>query len=172
MDFLLEIGTEEIPARFMKTLLADFERLFQKTLQDNALGYAGLSVYGTDRRSAVLVSGLAEKQADRDLELKGPPVKAAYSADGKLTPAGAGFLKKNNLTAEDVQKKDFGGTEYLYARLHKPGRAAQEILQEFLSGPLYTALHLPIAMRWGDRPEQFVRPIHWFVALLDEQIID
>ncbi|MDR2429058.1 MAG: glycine--tRNA ligase subunit beta [Candidatus Margulisbacteria bacterium] len=170
-DFLLEIGAEEIPARFVRDMLDGFDQAFRKLLQDNALSFAKLSVYGTDRRLAVLINGLAERQADRRMELKGPPVKTAY-AGGKLTPAGAGFLRKNNLNEKDIQKKDFGGVEYLYAAQDKKGRAAEEILREFLSGALYDAVHLPIAMRWGDLPVQFIRPIHWFVALLDAQIID
>ena len=170
-DFLLEIGVEEIPARFMQDMLSGFDKAFRKLLQDNALGFDKLSVYGTDRRLAVLIDGLAERQADRRLELKGPPVKAAY-ADGKLTPAGAGFLKKNNLSEKDLQEKDFGGVKYLYAAQDKKGRTAEEILREFLSGALYNAVHLPIAMRWGDWPVQFIRPLHWFVALLDARIID
>ena len=89
-DFLFELGTEEIPARFVRGLLADTETAVKKYLQDNALKYASLTVYGTDRRLAVLLQGLPAKQDDRRLELKGPPVKTAY-ADGKLTPAGAGW---------------------------------------------------------------------------------
>ncbi|MDR1453220.1 MAG: glycine--tRNA ligase subunit beta [Candidatus Margulisbacteria bacterium] len=170
-DFLLEIGTEEIPARFVREMLNNLDKVFRKLLQDNILSFDKLSVYGTDRRLAVLLEGLAERQADRRLELKGPPVKAAY-ADGQLTPAGAGFLKKNNLNEKDIQKKDFGGVAYLYAAQDKKGRAAEEILREFLSGALYTTVHLPIAMRWGDLSVQFIRPIHWFVALLNERVID
>ncbi|GBR73646.1 glycyl-tRNA synthetase subunit beta, partial [Candidatus Termititenax aidoneus] len=171
VDFLLEIGVEEIPARFVRSMLDSFDKAFRKLLQDNVLGFDKLSVYGTDRRIAVLLNGLTERQADRKLELKGPPVQAAY-AGGQLTPAGAGFLKKNNLSEKDIQKKDFGGVEYLYAVQEKKGRAAEDILREFLSGALYTAVYLPIAMRWGDLPVQFIRPIHWFVALLDTRVID
>ena len=170
-DFLLEIGTEEIPARFMREMLGGFEKAFRKVLQDNELSYEKLSVCGTDRRIAVIINGLPAKQADRTLELKGPPVKTAY-ADGKLTPAGAGFLKKNSLAEKDIQKKDFGGVEYLYAVQNRKGRETGVVLQEFLSGALYTSVYLPIAMRWGDLDVQFIRPLHWFVALLDGDIID
>ena len=165
-DFLLEIGVEEIPARFVRTMQDELLKAFQKALQENTLPHQKLSVYGTDRRLAILITGLAEKQADRTLELKGPPVKAAY-ADGQLTPAGIGFLKKNNLTEKNIQKKDFGGVEYLYAVQKKKGRETKVILKELLSGPLFTALHLPIAMRWGDLSIEFIRPIHWLAALLD-----
>ncbi|MDR1113569.1 MAG: glycine--tRNA ligase subunit beta [Candidatus Margulisbacteria bacterium] len=170
-DFLLEIGVEEIPARFMQNMLGGFDKAFRKLLQDNILSFDKLSVYGTDRRIAVLLNGLAERQADRKLELKGPPVKAAY-AGGQLTPAGAGFLKKNNLSEKDIQQKDFDGVEYLYAVQEKKGRVTADILREFLSGALYAAVYLPLAMRWGDLPVQFIRPIHWFVALLDTQVLD
>ncbi|MDR2431411.1 MAG: glycine--tRNA ligase subunit beta [Candidatus Margulisbacteria bacterium] len=171
-DFLFEIGTEEMPARFVRVMQDGFARAFDKLLRDNALSYEDLSVYGTDRRLAVLIKNLADRQADRRLELKGPPVKAAYAADGSLTPAGSGFLKKNNLTEADIQKKDFGGFEYLYAVLDKKGRGAGEILREFLAGPLYASLYLPVAMRWGALDIQFIRPVHWLVALLDAETLD
>ncbi|GBR75700.1 glycyl-tRNA synthetase subunit beta [Candidatus Termititenax persephonae] len=170
-DFLLEIGVEEIPARFMPGMLDSFDKAFRKFLSDNVLPFDKLSVYGTDRRLAVLVNGLAERQADRRLELKGPPLKSAY-ADGKLTQAGAGWLKKNKLTEQDAEKKDFGGTKYLFAMQEKKGRAVADILREFLSGALYAAVYLPLAMRWGDLTLEFIRPLHWFVALLDDAVVD
>jgi glycyl-tRNA synthetase beta chain len=168
-DILLELLTEEIPARFMGKMLAELKDSFQKKLTEARLTFAEVKTLGTDRRLAIMISGLSEQQPDVDKEVKGPPAEMAFK-DGKLTPAGEGFCKKNNLDPKSVQKKEIGGKEYLYAKIFEKGKSAKEILpglyQNVLSG-----LHLPIAMRWGGVDIQFIRPIHAIVSLYNKEIL-
>lgn len=168
-DFLLEIGTEEIPARFMSKMLNELKSGLEKALADQRLTFKQINTYGTDRRLALIIKDLLDKQPDLKKELKGPPEAAAYK-DGKLTQAGEGFCRKNNLDPKKIELKDFNGTKYLFVNIFEKGQAAKKILPEILKQVL-TGIHLPIAMRWGDQELQFIRPIHWLVALFGEEIL-
>jgi len=184
-DVLLEIGTEEIPARFMTRMLSELKKGAEEQLQNNRLDFEQLRVFGTDRRLALIINGLAEKQPDLDNELKGPPANIAIK-DGKLTQAGLGFCKKNNLDPNVVSQKEFDGRSYLFAKVFQKGKTAKELLSfqskelgSFKIGEspigksifesILSELHLPIAMKWGELDLQFIRPVHWIVALYNNE---
>ncbi|MFC1517179.1 glycine--tRNA ligase subunit beta [Candidatus Margulisiibacteriota bacterium] len=167
-NLLFEIGTEEIPARFMRKALSELEKNANELLSKARLSFSSIRTLGTERRLALIVEGLAEKQADLDQDLKGPPRDKALESDGTLTRAGAGFMKKYGM--KTLEFKKYGDVEYVHYRLSEKGKHAKEILPELLKS-LVTSLHLPIAMRWGDLDMQFVRPIHWLVCLLDNTVV-
>lgn len=168
-DILFEIGLEEVPARFMTKLLSEVSTKIGDGLKAQRLTYAALKAVGTDRRVAVLITGLTDQQADVDREVKGPPAEIAFK-DGKLTTAGEGFCKKNGLDTKAVQQKNIGGKDYLYARVFEKGRSAKEVLAELYVQVLQNT-HLPIAMRWGSLDVQFIRPIHWLLSLYNNEVL-
>lgn len=168
-DILFEIGLEEVPARFMTKLLNEVSTKIGDGLKAQRLTYTALKAVGTDRRVAVIINGLTEQQADVDREVKGPPAEIAFK-DGQLSPAGIGFCKKNGIDTKTVQQKNIGGKDYLYARVFEKGRSAKEVLAELYVQVLQST-HLPIAMRWGDLDVQFIRPIHWLLALYNNEVL-
>lgn len=170
VDILFEIGTEEIPARFMTKLLAELEKAFIQKFEAARLTYDSLNFYGTDRRLALIVKKMIAVQPDLQKEIKGPPANIAFEK-GKLTKAGEGFCKKNNLDPAQVTIKNIGGAEYLYAELFEKGESLASLLPAIIKEVL-SELHLPIAMRWGNNDLQFIRPVHWLVLLIDNKVVN
>ncbi|WP_017655241.1 glycine--tRNA ligase subunit beta [Fortiea contorta] len=168
-DFLLEVGTEELPASFVSDAIAQWSTRIPQSLDAQNLTSAGVKVYGTPRRLAVLITGLPAQQPDREEEIKGPPAQAAFK-DGKPTPAAAGFAKKQGveLTALQVRPTDKG--EFVFINKSIPGRPVAEILTELVPQWIW-GLEGKRLMRWGDGDVRFSRPIRWLVALLDEVIL-
>lgn len=169
-DFLLEIGTEEIPAKFAPGIKAQLQEFVQKRLQESRLDFAGLKVYTTPRRLAVLIEGLAEKQTDFTAEVKGPAVKAAYDAEGNPTKAAQGFARGQGVDPKDLFVKELNGVPYVYARKSEIGKQAEELLPVFCVD-LITSLHFPKPMRWADLDFRFARPIRWIVALFGSEVV-
>lgn len=169
-DFLLEIGTEEIPAKFAPGVLQQLEEKARKQFQDLRLDFAGLKVYTTPRRMAVLIKDLAEKQTDLEAEVKGPAVKAAYDAEGNPTKAAQGFARGQGVDPKDLFVQELNGVPYVYARKFEAGKAAAELLAQFCLD-LITGLHFPKPMRWADLDFRFARPIRWIVALFGTEVI-
>lgn len=168
-DVLLEIGTEEIPARFMRKMLQELKTGMEKSLTEQRLTNKGVEVFGTDRRLAVIIKALADKQPDLSKEVKGPPENVAFK-DGKLSPAGEGFCRKNNIDPKKVEIKEINGTKYLYVNIFEKGQPAKKILPAIYKQVL-SGIHLPIAMRWGDLDLTFIRPIHWIVSLYGDTVL-
>lgn len=169
-DFLLEIGTEEIPAKFAPGVLAQLQEQVQKRLQELRLEFVRLNVYTTPRRFAVLIQGLSEKQTDFTAEVKGPAVKAAYDADGNPTKAAQGFARGQGVDPKDLFIQELNGVPYVYARKSEIGQPALELLPKVCLD-LITALHFPKPMRWADLEFRFARPIRWIVALFGSDVI-
>ncbi len=170
-DLLLEIGTEEIPAKFMPGALAQLKDLTEKTLAAERLDFDSLETLGTPRRLALIVEGLVERQSDLVEEVKGPAKKAAFTAQGQATRAAEGFARSQGVGLGDLFVKDTGAGEYVFASRHIDGRPAQELLPELLT-KLVTGLNFPKPMRWGDLEFRFARPIRWLVALFGEEVVD
>ena len=169
LTFLLEIGTEELPADFVANAIAQWQSRIPKSLTDNLLTPESIKAYGTPRRLAVLIQGLPSQQPDREEAMKGPPVAAAFK-NGEPTNAAIGFAKKQGvevsaLTIEATDKGDF-----VFVQKKTPGRPAQEILAELVLNWLNN-LEGKRFMRWGDGDLRFPRPIRWLVALLDQEIL-
>ncbi|NLC38365.1 MAG: glycine--tRNA ligase subunit beta, partial [Clostridia bacterium] len=163
-DFLLEIGTEEIPARFMQSTLEQLKSRAQQLFEEARLEWKSLAAYGTPRRLALYVGDLAERQRDLTLEIKGPAKKAAFDSEGKATRAALGFANSRGVKVEDLVVKDTGSGEYVFALVQEIGRPTREVLPEILP-KLVLGLHFPKSMRWADQEMRFVRPIHWLVSL-------
>jgi len=169
-DFLLEIGTEEIPAKFAPGVLTQLQEQAQKRLLELRLEFAELKVYTTPRRFAVLIQGLSEKQTDFTAEVKGPAVKAAYDADGNPTKAAQGFARGQGVDPKELYVQELNGVPYVYARKSEIGQPVQELLPKFCLD-LITGLHFPKPMRWSDLEFRFARPIRWIVALFGTDVI-
>lgn len=176
-DFLLEIGSEELPATFVPIGCAQLERAVESLLNTHEISYEKISVYGTPRRLAVFVKNLSEGTAAKTIEKRGPPLAASFDNAGHLTPQGAGFLKSIGVleaTLEDIKSGKVPGVEfkdnYIYAKITFPGKATAGILAEHLS-KIVLGLEFPKKMRWGTCEISYARPLHWIVALFGGKII-
>ena len=162
---LFEIGTEELPANYMPNILKDLKALALKKLRDARVPFADVTVMGTPRRLAVLVSGVEETQADSTEEFKGPAVSIAYT-DGEPTTAAQGFARGKGVDVKDLGVRD----NYIYAVKHIQGRATSELLPHVLR-EILTNIPFPNHMRWADFDFRFLRPIHWLVALFGTEVV-
>ncbi len=173
-DFLLEVGTEEIPARVMPRLLRDMERKARELLEASRLTYEDVEALGTPRRLAVIATGVAARQPDEVVEVKGPSERVAYGeegrAGGRLTKAGLGFARSQGVEPEDLVVKDTPAGRYVFARRTDAGRPATEVLAE-LSETLVRSLEVERPMRWGSSDFRFIRPIRWLVALYGDEVL-
>ena len=169
-SFLLEIGTEDLPARFISPALQQLKENTVRILRENYIECSGTKVFGTPRRLAVIAEGIPQMQEDRTKEVYGPSKKAAFDTDGNPTRAAAGFAQSQGVGVESlvIRKKDKG--EYVVAVIEEKGMYVREVLPEILKKAVL-AIHLPKAMKWGDSSLRFVRPIRWFLALFDTDII-
>ncbi len=165
-DLLFEIGTEEIPARFMPGVLAQLADIARKALADKRIAHGELKTVGTPRRIVLIVKDVAETQADQTTKKKGPSIKLAYDAAGKPTKAVEGFARGAGIAVSDLISED----GYVHAVVCEIGKTVIDLLPDLLLG-LVNALNFPKNMRWGDLDMKFVRPIHWIVALLGSAII-
>lgn len=165
-DLLLEIGTEEIPAKFMPGALAQLEGVTKTQLADLRISHGEVRAVGTPRRLAVVVRGIAASQADRRSENKGPSVKIAYAADGTPTKAALGFARGQGVDPAAFVVKD----GYVYAVVQETGRPVSELLPGLLT-EIVNHLSFPKNMRWGDLDMRFVRPIRWLVALHGSEVV-
>lgn len=162
---LFEIGTEEIPAKFMPGILKQLKELAAAKMQELRIPFEDITVYGTPRRMAFIVGGVAETQADVVVEAKGPSVKIAY-VSGAPSKAAQGFARGQGVDVKDLVVRD----NYVYAVKHLAGQPVVELLPGLLMDIL-TSLSFPKTMRWADYEFRFVRPIRWMVALFGDQII-
>ena len=163
---LLEIGTEEIPAKFMPGILEQLKGLAEKKLQELRVPFASVTVFGTPRRMTFIADGVEETQASTVIESKGPSIKIAFGPDGAASKAAQGFARGQGIAVEDLIVRD----EYVYAVKQLTGQAVIELLPAFLTD-IVESLSFPKNMRWADHDFRFVRPIRWLVALLDDKII-
>ena len=165
-DLLFEIGAEEIPAGFMPNILGQLKQLAETKLNDAHLPFESIATYGTPRRLALIVKGLADTSAEISERHKGPSASIAYDADGNATKAAIGFARGKGLDVTDLVVED----GYIYAETKTAGVPAKDIVSEMLP-QLITGLNFPKSMHWGDLDAKFVRPVRWLVALLDEEVI-
>lgn len=162
---LFEIGTEEIPAKFMPGILKQLKELAAAKMQELRIPFEDITVYGTPRRMAFIAGGVAETQADVVVEAKGPSVKIAY-VSGAPSKAAQGFARGQGVDVKDLVVRD----NYVYAVKHLAGQPVVELLPGLLMDIL-TSLSFPKTMRWADYEFRFVRPIRWMVAMFGDQII-
>ena len=165
-DLLFEIGAEEIPAGFMPNILDQLKQLAETKLNDAHLPFESIATYGTPRRLALIVKGLADTSAEISERHKGPSASIAYDADGNATKAAIGFARGKGLDVADLVVED----GYIYAETKTAGVPAKDIVTDMLP-QLITGLNFPKSMHWGNLDAKFVRPVRWLVALLDEDVI-
>ena len=165
-DLLFEIGAEEIPAGFMPNILGQLKTLAETKLNDAHLPFESIATYGTPRRLALIVKGLADTSAEISERHKGPSASIAYDADGNPTKAAIGFARGKGLDVADLVVED----GYIYAETKTAGVPAKDIVTDMLP-QLITGLNFPKSMHWGNLDAKFVRPVRWLVALLDEDVI-
>ena len=164
---LLEIGTEEVPAHVMPGILSQLKENAAKTFEELRIEYKNIKTLGTPRRSALLVEGLAEQQADLSKENRGPAVNIAFDADGNPTKAAQGFARGQGVKPEELVTKD----GYVYAMVHEKGGQTVDLLGDSLKG-LVDGLNFPNNMHWADLDYKFIRPLRWLVALYGQDVID
>ena len=164
---LLEIGTEEVPAHVMPGILSQLKENAAKTFEELRIEYKNIKTLGTPRRSALLVEGLAEQQADLSKENRGPAVNIAFDADGNPTKAAQGFARGQGVKPEELVTKD----GYVYAMVHEKGDQTVDLLGDTLKG-LVDGLNFPNNMHWADLDYKFIRPLRWLVALYGQDVID
>ena len=168
---LFEIGTEEIPARFIAKTKADMKGYLEKTLKELHIEYKSIELKCTPRRFVVIIDELAENQATVEEELKGPAKKIAFDENNNPSKALLGFLKGKDISPEEVYFKTVGKDEYAHIKLTKEGQAVKGLLKDIFEGMIKSTT-FPKSMRWGGKNIRFVRPIRYFVCLMDEEVID
>lgn len=167
--FLLEVGTEELPASFVDSAMAQWQEKLPAALTAANLQIDTITLFGTPRRLGVLIEGLPENQPDQVLEIKGPPVQVAYQ-NGELTPAGLGFLRKQGLDPKELKIRETDKGSFVFALQEVKGQPTAKILETQVISWI-TSLSGERLMRWGHGELKFPRPIRWLVALFGDQIL-
>ena len=170
-DFLIEIGTEELPPKALPLLMEAFGKNLEEGIDDARLDHGDVRAYASPRRLAVLVAGLAEAQEDRAVEQKGPPTRIAFDDDGQPTAAAQAFAKKCGVTVDNLDRAQTEKGEWLVFNTVEKGRSAGQLMPEIVERAL-GALPIPRRMRWGAGDEEFVRPAHWVVMLHGKNVVD
>lgn len=162
--YLLEVGTEELPYKFIPQAIEQLNTGFKTFFEDNKVAYEDIKVYATPRRLAVLVYGLEAKTADEEKILKGPIANIAFDENGNVTKAGEGFARKNNIDPSSLYVED----NYVYAKVVIKGKDIKELLAQNVPS-VFMKLQGAHFMRWGYNEEKFSRPIKWVVSILDSE---
>lgn len=168
--FLLEIGLEEMPAQIVQPSemqLADKVKAF---LTEEKLTFETLRSFSTPRRLAVQIEGLSTRQPDETQTVKGPAKRIAIDDEGNWTKAAIGFSKGQGASPDDIVFKEVKGEEYVFVEKHIEGKETSEVLQGLKE--VIASLTFPVSMKWGNTSYKYIRPIHWLVSLLDEEIVD
>jgi glycyl-tRNA synthetase beta chain len=167
---LIELGTEELPPKALKKLSEAFTQGVCDALKQAGLGYTSVKSFATPRRLAMLLNDIETRQPDQSVEKRGPAVQAAFDADGNPSKAALGFARSCGVDISELSRRDTGKGEWLYFEQTQPGQTLQQLLPDMVSASL-AALPIPKRMRWGDRDDEFVRPAHSLVLMLDDEVI-
>ncbi|MEO0735901.1 MAG: glycine--tRNA ligase subunit beta [Cyanobacteria bacterium J06649_12] len=167
--FLLEVGTEDLPASFVGDALKQWKAKIPAALEEQLLTPESIEFYGTPRRLALVLNGIPERQPDREEEAKGPSVKAAFK-DGKPTKAAEGFARSRGATVDDFEIRETKKGEFVFVTQKIAGRAATDILTELIPQWIL-GLDGKRFMRWGDGDLKFPRPVRWLITLMDDQVL-
>ncbi len=169
-DFLVEIGTEELPPKSLKTLSEAFTTGIKQQLENAGLDFQEARGFATPRRLAVMVKDLDEQTPRKEQTIWGPPAKIAFDTEGKPTKAAQAFARKNGIDVSELKTESDGKVEKLIYRCNTGGLATVVLLEQAVSASLAT-LPIPKRMRWGTRRDEFVRPIHWVLMLFGDEIV-
>lgn len=170
-DFLVELGTEELPPKNLKHLMNAFVESIQADLTALELSFGAVKAYAAPRRLAVLVEDLADQTPSKELVVWGPPAAIAFDKDGQPTKAAQAFAEKNGIAPSELKAESDGKAEKLVARISQQGQQTAGLLEKVVGDAL---AKLPIAkrMKWGAKREEFVRPVHWLVMLLGSEVVN
>jgi glycyl-tRNA synthetase beta chain len=169
LNALLEIGCEEIPARFMPGFLKDLREKAEEKLKRERIGFSKVETLGTYRRLTLFIADIPAKQADLKEEVKGPPASIAFK-DGQPTQAAIGFARTQGVKPEQLIVKTDGKKEYVFAKVLHKGRTTEKVLATVFP-EIISSLYQPLAMRWGEVDFKFIRPIHWILALCGNKVV-
>lgn len=169
-NLLLEIGTEEIPARFLPDAIAQLRDRASQLFEGHYIEHSDIRAYATPRRLALIARGVSPFQKDTVKEIIGPPAKAAFDTEGKPTMAALGFAKSRGIDVSELKIRRTEKGDYVVAEMREKGKETKTILPELLKR-LILSISLPKSMRWGDGNLRFVRPIHWILALYGNDVI-
>ena len=170
-DLLVEIGTEELPPKALKRLSEVFSSALCAELKQQQLKYTIATPFATPRRLAVIIKGVAVKQADREVEKRGPAVQAAFDkTTGEATKAAMGFARSCQVAVDDLERLTTEKGEWLLYRSSQVGKMTVDLLPSMIKNAL-AILPIPKRMRWSNLPYEFVRPVHWVVILLGNEVV-
>ena len=170
-DFLVEIGTEELPPKALRSLMVAFGDNLAAGIDEARLSHGDVHTYASPRRLAVIVDKLAGSQDDRAVEQKGPPVSVAFDDNNEPTPAATAFAARCGVSVDELERIETGKGEWLICKSVEQGKSAAELLPDIIERAL-AALPIPRRMRWGAGDAEFVRPVHWIVLLHGDDVID
>ncbi|WP_216830043.1 glycine--tRNA ligase subunit beta [Alkalihalobacterium elongatum] len=168
-DFLLEIGLEEMPARFVTDAMNQLKDKLENWLKGGNVAYEAIEAFSTPRRLAIVITGVAEKQQDMIEEARGPAKKIAVDEEGNWTKAALGFARGQGISADELFFNEINGQEYVFAKKHIIGQETKTILPQVEE--IIKSLHFPKNMRWNRYDLRYVRPIQWLVALYGNEVI-
>ena len=169
-NVILEIGTEELPSRFLPAIITDFKAFALELLNSNRLGFGDVQVCATPRRLVLMVSHLDEQQKELVELFKGPPLKSAYDSAGSPTRAALGFASSKGVSVDSLKEIDVGGVMYLAAEVKEESKPTLDVLPEIMKA-LIGKLVFPKNMYWSDPSVRFARPIRWILAMADDKVI-
>jgi len=168
-DLLIEIGLEELPARFVTDAIAQLQTKVEKWFEEKKIGYSEIQKYSTPRRLAIVVKEVNEMQEDTEEEAKGPAKKIALDAEGNWSKAAIGFARGQGVAFEDIYFKEIKGVEYVHVTKFTKGQQVKELLVELKD--IITSLTFPKNMRWASNDMRYARPIKWMIALFGTEVI-
>lgn len=170
LNYLLEIGTEEIPAKFMPGIMAQLKVLAEQKMQERRIAFERIQTMGTPRRITLIINNIAEREKDLQEEVRGPAKRAAFDNEGKPTKAALGFARSQGVNVENIIIKETGSGEYIFAKREVKGQPTEEALPDIVLA-LINGLNFPKPMRWGSLEMRFARPIRWMVSLLNDKVL-
>lgn len=171
MRLLFEIGMEELPARFLLPTLAELKNILEKKFNENRIKFEEIKTDGTPRRVIVLIEGISEIQENLNILNMGPAKNVAFGADGEISRAGLGFLKSQGVDASSFEMVETPKGEYIAVRKFVEGKATTEMIPHMLKESVLE-ITFPKSMKWSDKKIRFARPIQWFLALLDDAVVN
>ncbi|MBQ3402890.1 MAG: glycine--tRNA ligase subunit beta [Synergistaceae bacterium] len=169
-NILLEIGTEEIPSRFIPDALETLKKNAEASLSANRITFTAAKTYATPRRLVLIVTGASDAQSEQVDMLKGPPVSSSYDMNGEPTRAATGFAKSKGISVNDLKETEINGVKYIAAEVRQESKKTVEVLPEIMMG-LVAGLTFPKSMYWDNSGVRFARPVRWIVALADDKVI-
>lgn len=169
-NYLLEIGVEEFPAKYIKSTQEQLKKGINNFLEKNNYKYETFSINSTPRRFSIIIRGIEENQKQLFEKVKGPSKKIAFDDEGNPTKALQGFLRSKNLTSDDITIEKINGEDYIYANIKSKSKTLDDVLKDSIPETIKSVSN-PRQMKWGGKNIRFLRPIRWIVSILDDKVL-